>query len=59
MLQNCYKKKLKRKEVSGSYQRNRTSSAKCHRLIPFFQIPSQKKSSDAFFTKIEDHKYVF
>ena len=61
MLQNCYKKKLKSKNVSGSYQRNTTSSAKRHRQIPFFQIPTQDKSSlvIVFFTEIEDHKYVF
>ena len=55
-VQNCYKKRLKHKAFSGSYQRNRIPSAK---RLTQTQIPTQSKPTDiVFFTKIEDHNYV-
>ena len=49
MLQNCYKKKLKRKnllEVTKGIERLQQNALD---KLSFFQIPTQSKSSDSLF----------
>ena len=50
MLQNCYKKKLKGKKISRSYQRNRTPSAKRLTQTLFFKSWLRASLVIVFFT---------
>ena len=52
-LQICYKKRLKTKKFSWSYQRNTIPSTKPFRQTPFFQILTQSKSSESFLRKLK------
>ena len=50
MLQNCYKKKLKGKKISRSYQRNRTPSANRLTQTLFFKSRLRASLVIVFFT---------